>query len=161
MIAATVATGGAGATYSVQYGTTPALGHSIAGALGGSATGLSATLRNLRAGATYYARVVVSTASGSATSSLIRFRTSPVTIVRATIRGGRLQAVLRCHGSGACRVRLQARSGSRVIAAGQATVRGNRTTTVTLNLRGRDGHTVALSALSSWNGYPATVTATT
>jgi hypothetical protein len=48
-----------------------------------------------------------------------------------------------------------------VIAAGQATVRGNRTTTVTLNLGGGAKHPVALSVLSSWNGYPATVTATT
>ncbi|MGN6872745.1 MAG: hypothetical protein ACTHMY_30515 [Solirubrobacteraceae bacterium] len=158
-ISATVSTGGVGARYSVQYGSTPALGRSVAGALGGSATGLTATLRNLQAGATYYARIVVTNAAGSATSAIIRFRTSAVTITRISIRGGRVQMVLRCHGAGQCRVQLQARSGSRLIASGRATLRGNRTTTVTLTLRGRASH-IALSVLSSWNGYPATVTAT-
>lgn len=158
-IAGTVSAGGVGARYSVQYGTTAKLGQSVAGALTGSATALSATLRNLRAGTTYYARVVVTNASGSATSAIIRFRTSAVTIGALSIRGGRVQVVLRCHGSGRCRVALQARSGSHVLATGQATLRGNRTTTVTLTLRGRNGH-IALSVLSSWNGYPATVTAT-
>jgi hypothetical protein len=154
-----VSTGGVGARYLVQYGTTPALGRSVAGALGATATGLTTALRNLRAGATYYARVVVTNAAGSATSAVIRFRTSAVTIVSLSIHAGRVQAVLRCHGSGQCRVLLNARSGSRVIATGRATLRGNRTTTVTLNLRARAVH-VALSVLSSWNGYPATVTAT-
>jgi hypothetical protein len=158
-ITASVATGGVGVRYSLQYGSNPALDLSIAGALGGSTTGLSATLRNLRAGATYYARVVVTNAAGSATSATVRFRTSPVTIAALAIRGGRIQAVLRCHGSAACRVRLQARSGSRVIGSANATVRGNRTTTVTLNLRRGSRH-ATLSVLSSWNGYPATVTAT-
>jgi hypothetical protein len=143
----------------VQYGTTPALGRSVAGALGASATALSATLRNLRAGTTYYARVVITNAAGSATSAVIRFRTSAVTIVSLAVHGGRVQAVLRCDGPGRCPVRLQARSGARVIGAGRATLRGNRTTTVTLLLRGRGSH-VALSVLSSWNGYPAAVTAT-
>jgi hypothetical protein len=167
-LSATVSTGGAGGTYSVSYGTTPALGHSIAGGLGTSATGLSATLRNLRAGGTYYAHVVVSNVAGSATSAVVRFRTSAVTIAGLTIRGGQVQAVLRCHGSAQCRVRLQARSGSRLVASGNATVRGNRTVTVTLRLshafltalRSNGKHPLALSALSSWNGYPATVTAT-
>jgi hypothetical protein len=158
-ITATVSTGGVGARYSVQYGATPALGQSVAGALGGSATGLSASLHNLRAGATYYARVVVTTAAGSATSAIIRFRTSAVTIAALSIRGGRIQVVLRCHGAGQCRVQLQVRSGSRVIATGRASVRGNRTTTVTMKLRAGVGH-IAVSVLSSWNGYPAAVTAT-
>jgi hypothetical protein len=157
-IAATVSTAGAGGQYSVQYGTTAKLGRSVAGALSGSATGLNATLRNLRAGATYYVRVVVTNASGSATSAIIHFRTSAVTIAALRIRGGRAQAVLRCHGSRQCRVRLQARSGARVIATAAAKLRGNRTTTVTLKLRGRGSH-IALSVLSSWNGYSASVTA--
>jgi hypothetical protein len=105
--------------------------------------------------------VVVTNAAGSATSAIIRFRTSAVTIARVTVHGGRIQAILRCHGSAQCRVRLQARSGSRIIATGRATLRGNRSTTVTLKLRGHSSHPVALSVLSSWNGYPATVTATT
>jgi hypothetical protein len=154
-----VAAGGLGARYSVQYGSTPALGRTIAGALGGSATGLSATLRNLSAGATYYVRVVVTNAGGSATSATIRFRTSAVTIAALSLRGGRVRAVLRCHGSAPCRVRLQARSGSRVIASGSATVRGNRTATVTLNLRSGRARRLTLSVLSSWNGYPAAVNA--
>jgi hypothetical protein len=159
-ITATLATGGAGARYSVQYGTTSALGRTVTGALGASATGVSATVHNLRPGTTYYAQVVVTNVAGSATSSVIRFRTSAATITRLTIHGGRLQVVLRCHGTAACRVRLQARSGSRVIGSGRATVRGNRSTTVTLALRSQSGHHLALSVLSSWNGYPATVTAT-
>jgi hypothetical protein len=149
---ASVATGGVGARYSVQYGSAPGLGRSIAGTLGGSATGLSATLRNLKAGASYYARVVVTNATGSA-------RTSPVTIGALAIRGGRIHAVLRCQGSAPCRVRLQARAGSRLIGSGNATVRGNRATTVTLNLRS-GSRRVTLSVLSSWNGYSAAVTAT-
>jgi hypothetical protein len=159
-ITATVSTGGAGARYSVQYGTTPALGHSVAGALGGSSTGLSATLRNLRAGATYFARVVVTNPAGSATSAIIRFRTSPVTITRLTIRGGRVRAALRCHGTGDCRVRLAAHSGSRVLATGRATLPGSHATTVTLKLGGSSRHPIAVSVMSSWNGYIATVTAT-
>jgi hypothetical protein len=167
-ISASVTTGGAGGTYSVSYGTTPALGHSIAGALGASTSGLSATLRNLRAGGTYYVRVVVTNAAGSVTSAVVRFRTSAVTIAALTIRAGRVQAVLRCHGSAQCRVRLQARSGSRLVASGKATLRGNRTVTVTLKLshafltalRSHGKHPLALSVLSGWNGYPATVTST-
>jgi hypothetical protein len=110
----------------------------------------------------------VTNAAGSATSAVVRFRTSAVTIAGLTIRGGRVQAVLRCHGSSQCRVRLQARSGSRLVASGRATVRGNRTLTVTLKLShafltalsGHGKHPLALSVLSSWNGYSATVTAT-
>jgi hypothetical protein len=157
-ITAGVGTGGIGAQYAVQYGSTPSLGRSLAGALGGSATGVSATLRNLSPGAIYYARVVVTNAAGSATSATIRFRTSAVTIAAAYVRGGRIHAVLRCHGPAPCRVRLQVRSGSRVIAGGTATVRGNRT--VTVNLSSGAARRVTFSVLSSWNGYPAAVTAT-
>jgi hypothetical protein len=156
-----VATSGAGATYSIQYGTTSALGHTVTGTLGGSTASLAATLRNLRAGGAYYVRAVVSNAAGSTTTPTIRFKTSAVTIGRITIHGNRLHAVLRCHGSRSCRVRLQAHSGSRLIGSGWATVRGNRTTTVTLTLRSHHGHVATkLSALSSWNGYSAAVTAT-
>jgi hypothetical protein len=157
-ITAGVATGGVTARYSVQYGSTPSLGRSIAGALSGSATGLSATLRNLTPGTIYYARVVVTNGAGSVTSATIRFRTSPVTIAAISLRGGRIHAVLHCHGSAPCRVRLQARSGSRGIAGGTATLRGNRT--VTVNLSSGAARRVTLSVLSSWNGYPAGVSAT-
>jgi hypothetical protein len=68
--------------------------------------------------------------------------------------------VLRCHARGACHVRLQVHSGSRVIATRQAAIGGNRTTTVSLSLGHGQPHRVVLSVLSNWNGYPATVTAT-
>jgi hypothetical protein len=45
-----------------------------------------------------------------------------------------------------------------VIAGGTATVRGNRT--VTVNLSSGAARRVTFSVLSSWNGYPAAVTAT-
>ena len=128
--------------------------------LGASATNLSAALRNLAADRTYYVRVIVTTAAGSTTSAVIHFRTSPVTIARVTVSHGKLQAVIRCHGRAQCHVRLQARSGSRVIATGQATIRGNRTATVSLPLTNAQAHRMTLSALSSWGGYPASVTAT-
>ena len=167
-ISSAVSTGGAATTYTLQFGTTRALGRSSRGALAASATGLVSTLGNLAPGRTYYVRAVVSNARGSSTSPTIRFRTSPVTITRLAFRGNQLQAVLRCHGSASCRVRLQARSRSRLVAVGQATVRGNRSATAIVTLsrgfiaslaNGRR-QTVKLSVLSSWNGYPATVTAT-
>lgn len=158
-IAAAVATGGSTASYSLQYGTTWALGRSLAGSLAASSTGLTGTLRNLTPGRTYYVRAVITNPGGSVTSTMIRFRTSPVTITGLAVRGGRLQAVLRCYGSAPCRVRLQARSGSRLVSAGHATIGGNRTTTVSLPVsRGRHP-AMTLTVLSSWNGYPAAVTA--
>lgn len=159
-ITAAVATGGSAASYSLQFGTTSALGRRLTGYLAASSAGLSGTLRNLAPGRTYYARVVVTNPGGSATSAVIRFRTSPVTITRLTIRGGKLQAVLRCYGSTPCRVKLQARAGSRLLSYGQATVRGNRTATVSLPLSGGRHPAIKLTVLSSWNGYPAAVTAT-
>ena len=166
----TVATGAAAAIYSLQYGTTPGIGQRVVGSLGASSTALRGTLHGLAPGQIYYARVVVSNAAGSAASPTIRFRTSPVTITRLAIRRGRLQAVLRCHGRAPCRVRLEARARSRLIAARTVIIRGNRSTTVPLTLSraivtslspglGRRPP-VKLSVLSSWNGYPATVTAT-
>ncbi|MBV9413654.1 MAG: hypothetical protein JO363_01635, partial [Solirubrobacterales bacterium] len=167
-ISAAVSTGGAATTYTLQFGITRALGRSSRGALPASASGLVSTLGNLAPGRTYYLRAVVSNAGGASTSPTIRFRTSPVTITSLAIRGNQLQAVLRCHGSASCRVRLQARSGSRLVAVGQATVRGNRSATATVilsrgfiaSLANGRRQTVRLSVLSSWNGYPATVTAT-
>jgi hypothetical protein len=158
-ITAAVGTGGSGGTYSLQYGTTAALGRYTAGSLAASSTGLSGTLRGLAPGQTYYVRAAVISSGGSAASATIRFRTSPVTITGLAIRGGRLQAVLRCYGKASCHVRLQARSGSRLLVTRLATIRGNRTATVLLPLsRGRHP-ALKLTALSSWNGYPAAVTA--
>jgi hypothetical protein len=69
-------------------------------------------------------------------------------------------------------VRLLVRSGPRLIATGSATIRGNRTTTVTLTLsrsfvsalaagHHRQLHTVRLSVLSSWKGSFTAVAART
>jgi hypothetical protein len=154
MSVATTAT----ANYSIQYGKTPALGREVTGSLGASASSLNATLRGLAPGRSYYARVVVSNAGGSAASAMIRFRTSPVTITRITLRNGNLVAVLRCHSSAPCHVLLRTRSGSKVTSSRRATLRGNRSATVALRLGTGRGST--LSVLSSWNGYPAVVSAT-
>ena len=123
------------------------------------------TLRNLSPGKIYYFRLVATDTGGSATGTVVRFRTSPVTITSAKTRGSSLVVVLRCHGSAPCSVRLQGRSGSRVLLTGKATVRGNRTATVTLRLSHTfqtlvtHTKTARLYVLSSWNGSTATVSA--
>ena len=160
-LTAAVATGGAAASYSLQYGSTSSLGRSLQGSLAASSTGLSGTLRHLAPGRTYYVRAVVVNPAGSTATATIRFRTSPVTITRLAIRGGRLQAVLRCYGAAPCHATLQAHSGSRLLAGRQVTIRGNRTTTVLLPLAPGRHPATRLTVLSRWNGYPATVTATT
>ena len=104
--------------------------------------------------------------AGSSAGAVVRFRTSPVTITRIATSGTVLDVVLRCHGSAACHVRLQGRSGTRVMLSSQATIRGNRTSTVTLRLS-KSFRTLAtvrrnatLLVLSTWNGLTATVSAT-
>jgi hypothetical protein len=166
-VTATIATGGAATTYAVQYGTTAALGKSLSGSqsAGAAVTGRW-TLRNLSPGKIYYVRVIASNAGGNGVGTLIKFRTSPVTITRISRSASFLNVVLRCHGSAACHVRLQGRSGSRVLLSSQATVRGNHTSTVTLRLsksfqmlttRHRNA---TLLVQTSWNGLTATVSAT-
>jgi hypothetical protein len=154
-----VATGGADASYSLQYGPTSALGRSLKGSLAVSSSGLRGTLRHLAPGRTYYVRAVIVGPAGSSVTAVIRFKTSRVTITRLAVRGGTLQAVLRCYGATPCRATLQVRSGSRSAAGRQVTIRGNRTTTVSLPLT--QGRHARLTVLSRWNGYSATVTATT
>jgi len=168
-ITATIASRGAATTYALQYGATQALGRSTSGALAASSSAqprnVSVTLRNLSPGKIYYFRLVATDAGGSATGTLVRFRTSPVTITSVKARGSSLVVVLRCHGTAPCSVRLQGRSGSRVLLTGRATVRANRTATVTLRL----SHTfqtlvthtksARLYVLSPWNGSTATVSA--
>ena len=156
-----VATGGSDASYSLQYGPTSALGRSLKGSLATSSTRLTGTLRALAPGRVYYVRAVITNPAGSTATAVIRFRTSPVTITRLAVRGGRLQAVLRCYGAAPCRATLQARSGSRLLAARLVTIRGNRTTTVSLPLTPGRHPATRLTVLSRWNGYPAAVTATT
>jgi Fibronectin type III domain len=166
-VTATVATGGAATAYTLQYGTTRSLGESISGSQSSAAAVTGRwTIRNLSPGKVYYVRVVASNAGGSSSGTVIAFRTSPVTITRVGMRGNALTVVLHCHVSATCRVRLQGRSGTRVLLSSQATIHGNRTTTVTLKLsktfqalvtRGRNA---TLLVLSTWNGSTATVSAT-
>ncbi|HUA05147.1 MAG TPA: hypothetical protein VMB27_14680 [Solirubrobacteraceae bacterium] len=169
-VSATVASRGAATTYAFEYGTTPALGRSASGSLAASSSAesrtVTLTLRNLSPGKIYYFRVVASDAGGSAASAVVRFRTSPVTITSVKARGSSLVVVLRCHGSASCGVRLEGRSGTRVLLTRRATVRGNRTTTVTLRLS-RMFQTLAtqrrnatLSVLSTWGGVTSMVSAT-
>jgi hypothetical protein len=158
-LTAAVATGGSAASYSLQYGTTSALGRSLKGSLAASSTRLSGTLRHLAPGRTYYVRAVIVNPAGSTATAVIRFRTSRVTITRLAIQGGRLQAALRCYGKAPCRVTLQARSGSRLLVTGRATIGGNRTATVSLPLTAGRHPALKLTVLSRWNGYPAAVTA--
>jgi Fibronectin type III domain len=166
-VSATIATGGAATTYKLEYGTTRSLGKTASGSQSSRATtNTQWTLRNLSPGKVYYVRVVASNAAGNGLSATGRFRTSPVTITRVSASGNVLDVVLRCHGSAACRVRLQGRSGTRVLLSSQATIRGNRTATVALRLTksfqtlATRGKTATLLVLSTWNGSTATVSAT-
>ena len=165
-VSARVATGGVATTSRLQYGTTRSLGNTTSGSQSSGATANAQwTLRNLSPGKVYYFRVVASNAGGSSAGAVVRFRTSPVTITRIATSGSVLEVVLRCHGSAACHVRLQGRSGARVMLASQTTIRGNRTSTVTLRLS-KSFRTLAtrrtnatLLVLSTWNGLTATVSA--
>ena len=169
-ITGTIATHGAETTYGLSYGPTAALGRRVSSSLTASssqAANVSWNLRNLSPGKTYYLRAVVSNAAGSSESTVIAFRTSPVTITRIAIHGNQLQVLLRCYGSAPCRVRLQGRSGNRVFGVGQVSVRGNRSQTVTLKLSRafqtlspRGKRAAKLVVLSSWNGVTATVSKT-
>ena len=166
-VTATIATGGSATSYSLQYGTTHALGKSLSGSQSsGAAAAARWTLRNLSPGKIYYLRVVASNAGGSGAGSLVRFRTSPVTITKISRSAGFLNVMLRCHGSAACHVRLQGRSGTRVLLSSQATIRGNHTSTVTLRLSKSFQTAVTrhqnatLLVLTTWNGSTATVSGT-
>ncbi len=166
-VTATIATGGAATTYTLQYGTTRSLGKTSSSSQSSAATATAGwTLRNLSPGKVYYFRVVASNAGGNSAGSVVGFRTSPVTITRISTRGNMLDVVLRCHGAATCRVRLQGRSGTRVLLSSQATIRGNHTSTVALRLsktfqglvtRRRNA---TLLVLSTWNGVTARVSAT-
>jgi hypothetical protein len=167
-ISATIAGSGEATTYSFHYGPTAALGQTASGSLASSKSTATVTwaLRNLSPGKVYYLRAVATNAAGSTQSTLIRFRTSPVTITRIATRGGNLVVVLRCHGSAPCRFRLQGRSGTRLMVSSHGYIRGNRTGTVTLALTrafetlATHSRTAKLSVLSTWNGITASVTTT-
>ena len=166
-VTATIATGGAATTYTLQYGTTRSLGKSFSASQSSQATATATwTLRNLSPGKVYYLRIVAGNAGGTNYGTVVGFRTSPVTITRITRSGTLLGVVLRCRVAAACHVRLQGRSGSRVLLSGQATVRGNRTSTVKLRLSKSfqtlmtQRRNATLVVLSTWNGVTATVSAT-
>ena len=158
---------GASTTFYLAYGTSPALGRRTPSGASARAGSASWNLRGLAAGRVYYLQVVATNAGGSGRTAIVRVRTSPVTLGRIAMHSGKLAVRVSCHGSGACRARLTARSGNRVIATGTANVRGNRTKTVLLHVNraaatraSRGGKVQAImSAVSVWNGYRATVTA--
>jgi hypothetical protein len=127
---------------------------------------VSWTLRNLSPGRVYYFRVVGSNARGTTRSAVVRFRTSAVTISGITTNGNVLDLLLRCHGSAPCHVTLQGRSGARLLLSRPATIRGNRTGTITVRMStsfrtlATRGKSAKLLVLSTWNGSTATVSAT-
>jgi hypothetical protein len=164
-VSATITGRGGATTYALQYGTTAAFGRSATGSLASSqaTANRSWTLHNLAPDKIYYMRVVASNTAGTTASATVRFRTSPVTITTVSTSTGKLQVVLRCHGSAPCRFRLQGRYGNRVMLSSQGSIRGNRSTTITLPLT-RTFRTLAvhsrsakLLVLSTWNGVTATV----
>ena len=166
-VSATIATGGAATTYRLQYGTTGSLGKTLSSSQSSSATATARwTLRNLSPGKLYYFRVVASNAAGGSAATVVRFRTSPVTITSIKASGNVLDVVLRCHGSAPCHVRFQGRSGARLLLSSQATIHGNRTVTIALRLSKTfqmlvtHHRNATLLVLSTWNGSTATVSAT-
>ena len=165
---ATIAGRGVATTYSLQYGTTSALGRSASGSLPSSqaTANLDWTLHSLAPDKIYYLRVVATNSAGTSRSLIVRFRTSPVTITRVKAYGSELQVVLRCHGSATCRFRLQGRYGNRVMLANQGSIRGNRSATITLTLTrtfatlATHSRSAKLLVLSTWNGVTAAVSKT-
>ncbi len=164
---ATIDPHGAATTYLLAYGTTPALARRTPARSSTSAGTATWNLRGLAAGRVYYLQVLAANGGGLRGSAVVRVKTSPVTLGKAAVRAGKLAVVVRCHGSAACPVRLTARAGNRVIAAGGARIRGDHSATVLLKLNGaavthaRHGNRLraTLSAVSVWNAYTATVTA--
>ena len=169
-VSATIAARGGAATYALEYGSSKALGRSISRSLAASssqaAANVTLTLTKLSPGRIYYFRLIASNAAGRTTGTTVRFKTSPVTIGRIRIGDDHLVVVLRCHGSARCRVRLQERSGARVLLSSRVMIGGNSSRTVTLGLS-RSFQTLAthskrarLYVLSTWKGWPASVSAT-
>jgi hypothetical protein len=167
-VSAAINAHGASTSYYLAYATTPALRRRTPSGSSSQAATATWHLHGLAAGRIYYLRVVATNAGGSMRTTVVRVKTSPVSLGKITIRGGKLAVVVRCHGSGACGVRMAARAGKPLIAAGSAKVRGNHSRTILLKLnraavtRARHGNKLqaTLSAVSVWNGYAATVGAT-
>ncbi len=164
---ATIDAHGASTTYYLAYGTTRALGRRMA-SRSSTQTGTAAwNLSGLAAGRVYYLQVVATNAGATRRTAAVRVKTSPVKIGKLAVGAGELAVVLRCHGSGACPVRLAAKAGKLTIATGTARIPGNHSATVLLKLnraavtRASHAHKLGatLSAISVWNGYAAAVSA--
>jgi hypothetical protein len=164
---ATIDAHGASTTNYLAYGTTRALARHASSGSSSNARTATWHLRGLTAGKIYYLQVVAANAGGSRRTAVVQVKTSPVSLGRVSMDAGKLAVVVRCHGPGACRVRLAAKAGRQAIATGSATIRGNHSATVLLKLnhaaatRASHGNELAatLSAISVWNRHAATVTA--
>jgi hypothetical protein len=160
-------TSSASTTYYLAYGTTSRLTQRTASATSSKSGTVTWRLHGLRAGTVYYVQAVAANAGGTRRSGIVRVKTSPVKIGKVTASANNVKIVLRCRGTATCRVRLAVKVGKRTVASGRATVRGNHSATITLKLNraaaARAGHgkhpQATLSAISVFNGYPATVTA--
>jgi hypothetical protein len=158
---------GGATNYYLAYGTTRKLVHRASSGASTSSRTVTWHLRGLAAGKVYRLQAVATNAGGAARSAVVRIKTSAVSVGKIITSGGRLAVLLRCHGPGSCRVRLWAKAGGRLLAAGIVEVRGNRKATVLLRLNqaavARASHgnrpRATLSAVSTYNGYAATVTA--
>jgi hypothetical protein len=160
-------TGGASTAYYLAYGTTSKLTRRTASASSTKSGIVTWHLRGLRAGTIYYLQAIAANAGGTRRTGMVRVRTSPVSVGKITAHGNRLQVALRCRGRASCRVKLVVKVGKKTVASGRATVRGNHSATITLKLnraaaaraaKGKTAHPT-LSAVSTFNGYAATVAA--
>lgn len=163
----TLNTGGASTAYYLAYGTTSKLTRRTASASSTKSGTVTWHLRGLRAGTIYYLQAIAANAGGTRQTGMVRVRTSPVSVGKITAHGNRLLVALRCRGSAGCRVKLIVKVGKQTVASGRATVRGNHSATITLKLnraaaaRAAKGNSAraTLSAVSTFNGYAATVAA--
>ena len=154
-------------SYYLAYGTTAKLGRRTGSGSASSMLTANWRLRALKPGKVYYLQVVATNGGGTHRSSMIRLRTSPVSVGPVKRSGNKLSVALRCIGSSTCTGRLAARAGGRTVATGTFRIRGNHRTTVQLGLnraaaaKASHGKPVpaTVAAVSSYNGYAATVTA--
>jgi hypothetical protein len=161
----TLNTSGASTSYYLAYGTTSKLTQRTSTASSTKSGTVTWHLRGLRAGKVYYLQAIAANGGGTRRSGTIRVKTSAVTLGKITAHGNQLLVSLRCRGSARCPVKLAVKVGKNTVASGRATVRGNHSVTITLKLnraaaaRAAHGHSAqaTLSAISVWNGYPATV----
>jgi hypothetical protein len=154
-------------SYYLAYGTTSKLGRRTGTGSASSMLTGSWRLRGLKPGKVYYLQVVATNGGGTRRSSMIRIRTSPVSAGAVKRTGTKLSVALRCIGSSTCQGKLSVRAAGRTIATGRFKVRGNHRATVLLKLnraaaaKASRGKPVpaTVAAVSSYNGYAATVTA--